>query len=78
MKLSKQERNIMRKKIEDSINNYLRNELINREEEPSTENLSFVLSYMNTLNLVKQSTVLSWLTGVLIILTALMILRTAC
>ncbi len=69
MELSKKEEKQMYTKMDNLINEYLRKELIEREK-PSVENVSIVLGYKNTVNLVKHSNTLTWLTAALA-LTAL-------
>lgn len=54
-------------KVEDLVNEYLKKELIDREK-PSVENVSIVLGYKNTVNLVKHSETLTKLTIGLIVL----------
>ena len=49
------------------INEYLKKELIDKEI-PSVENVSIVLGYKNTVNLVRHSKTLTWLTIGLIVL----------
>ena len=73
MELSKKEEKEMYVKMEQLINEYLKKELIDREV-PSVENVSIVLGYKNTVNLVKYSTILTWLTYGLIFLGAGMII----
>ncbi len=67
MELSKKERKVMYVKMENIVNAYLKKELIDKEE-PSVENVSIVLGYKNTVNLVKHSNTLTLLTYGLIIL----------
>ena len=73
MELSKEEEKEMYVKMEQFINEYLKKELIDKEV-PSVENVSIVLGYKNTVNLVKHSTTLTWLTYGLIFLGAGMII----
>ncbi len=67
MKLSKEEEKRMYTKMELFANEYLKKELIDREI-PSIENVSIVLEYKNTVNLVRHSKTLTWLTIGLIVL----------
>ena len=67
MKLSKEEEKGMYTKMELFINEYLKKELIDKEI-PSVENVSIVLGYKNTVNLVRHSKTLTWLTIGLIVL----------
>ncbi len=67
MELSKKEKKEMYAKMENLINEYLKEELIDREK-PSVENVSIVLGYKNTVNLVKHSNTLTCLTYGLIFL----------
>ena len=73
MELSKEEEKEMYVKMEQFINEYLKKELIDKEV-PSVENVSIVLGYKNTVNLVKHSNTLTWLTYGLILLGAGMII----
>lgn len=66
MKLSKEEE-AMYTKMELFVNAYLKEELIDREI-PSVENVSIVLGYKNTVNLVRHSKTLTRLTIGLIVL----------
>jgi len=66
MSLSKEEKE-MYAKMDNIINEYLKKELIDREV-PSVENVSIVLGYKNTVNLVKHSKCLTGLTIGLIVL----------
>ncbi len=67
MKLSKEEEKGMYTKMELFVNEYLKKELIDKEI-PSVENVSIVLGYKNTVNLVSHSKTLAWLTIGLIVL----------
>ena len=67
MSLSKEEKKEMYAKMENLVNQHLKKELIDREE-PSVENVSIVLGYENTVNLVKHSKTLTSLTYGLIVL----------
>jgi len=67
MELSKEEVKEMYTKMELFINEYLKKELIDREI-PSVENVSIVLGYKNTVNLVRHSKTLTWLTIGLIVI----------
>ena len=61
MELSKEERKEMYAKMERFVNEYLKDNLI-EEKEPSVENVSIVLGYKNTVNLVRHSKTLTGLT----------------
>ena len=67
MKLSKEEEKGMYTKMELFVNEYLKKELIDKEV-PSIENVSIVLGYKNTVNLVRHSKTLTGLTIGLIVL----------
>ncbi len=67
MKLSKEEEKGMYTKMELFVNEYLKKELIDKEI-PSIENVSIVLGYKNTVNLVRHSKTLTCLTIGLIVL----------
>ena len=67
MELSKEEKKTMYAKMENLVNEYLKKELIDKEV-PSVENVSIVLGYKNTVNLVKHSKTLTGLTVGLIVI----------
>jgi len=67
MKLSKEEEKGMYTKMELFVNEYLKKELVDKES-PSVENVSIVLGYKNTVNLVRHSKTLTCLTIGLIVL----------
>lgn len=67
MKLSKEEEKGMYTKMNNIINEYLKEQLIDKEE-PSPENVSIILGYKNTVNLVRHSKTLTGLTIGLIVL----------
>lgn len=73
MELSKEEEKEMYVKMEQLVNEYLKEQLIDKEV-PSVENVSIILGYKNTVNLVKHSKTLTWLTYGLILLGAGMII----